>query len=431
MKKLKYILPVILCICLVPICSFANSSSTAAGDGVITSKEEVIYANVSADGTVEKVYAVNVLDIAEEGLITDYGDFSSVENLTNTEKLTLENDIVSFTASQGRFYYRGDMKQAVLPWIFKIEYTLDGQPVSADELSGKNGLLQIKITTDKNESINDGYFENYMLQIQFTLNTENFTDIHASKATIANAGKNKVISFTAMPETSCEFSFSSKVLDFSMPSAQVTALPFSFSFSMPDTSDISEQLTALTDAISGIYSGTSGLKEGLVAITANSDDLTSASASIAEALTDLAANGDELLYGSHEILSGLQQLSENLSQMPQLQQPVLKIEEGFKTFNTGLEEYVRGIKQLATSYTALDVGISQTMNGIGEIETGAEQLWDGTKTLYEQTNDLPQTFQEEIDNLISSYDKSAFDAPSFTSALNTKTESVQFLIKIA
>ena len=61
-----------------------------------------------------------MLDIAEEGLITDYGDFSSVENLTNTEKLTLENDIVSFTASQGRFYYRGDMKQAVLPWIFKI-----------------------------------------------------------------------------------------------------------------------------------------------------------------------------------------------------------------------------------------------------------------------------------------------------------------------
>ncbi|PWM46824.1 MAG: hypothetical protein DBX47_01785 [Clostridiales bacterium] len=429
MRKFKLIIPVLLCLCLIPFASFAEGSQ-ATNEGVLTSKEEVIYANLSADGSIEKVYAVNVLNVEKGGAVFDYGDFSSVENLTNADKLSIEGDKVIAVAEPGRYYYRGNMKAAALPWQFKIEYMLNGESVTASELNDKSGDIQIKIKTNQNTEISGGYFENYMMQIQFTLNTEYFTNIKAEGGTLANAGKNKILSFTVMPESNAELTLSAKVSNFSMPFAQITALPFSFSFTMPDTSDITTQISTLTDAINKINNGASELKNGISTISKNTDDLTSGSASIAEALTDLATKGDELVYASGQILSGINKLSQSLVQMPELQASVSALASGFTNFNNGLSEYVGGVKHLASSYSAIDNGISQTVGGIKKLNGGAAALSDGTKALVDNTKDLPQQFKEKIDSLISSYDKSAFEAPSFTSTKNTQTESVQFLIKI-
>ena len=70
-------------------------------------KEEVIYANLNADGTVKDIYAVNIFG---NGDITDFGDYSSVEILNTTDKITQDGDKITFTSSSDRIYCKGKLK---------------------------------------------------------------------------------------------------------------------------------------------------------------------------------------------------------------------------------------------------------------------------------------------------------------------------------
>ena len=58
------------------------------GNVDIKSREEVIYAVAASDGSINAVYAVNHFAIARAGKLTDYGKFTRVTNLTNTDPLT-------------------------------------------------------------------------------------------------------------------------------------------------------------------------------------------------------------------------------------------------------------------------------------------------------------------------------------------------------
>src|SRR5699024_11870435 len=51
--------------------------------GKISSKDEVVYATLSATGDEQEIYVVNTLDVTKEGKIVDYGSYSSIKNLTN------------------------------------------------------------------------------------------------------------------------------------------------------------------------------------------------------------------------------------------------------------------------------------------------------------------------------------------------------------
>ena len=52
-----------------------------------------------------------------------------------------------------------------------------------------------------------------------------------------------------------------------------------------------------------------------------------------------------------------------------------------------------------------------------------------TDELYQETKDLPDQMEEEINQMISEYDKSDFKPVSFVSVNNEKVYSVQFVIK--
>ena len=106
MKPLRKILPILLAFCLLFVPSFAASASeVSTGDAEIASREEVIYANLAADGTVRQVYAVTALNVSRAGTLTDYGDYSHAVSLTSTDLLRAR---ITPSASRGhrRLYYR-------------------------------------------------------------------------------------------------------------------------------------------------------------------------------------------------------------------------------------------------------------------------------------------------------------------------------------
>ena len=138
MKTNRRVVSIILAVILVgnvtiPVSASENSSS----------KEEVIYIMTEANGTVENV---NVVNIFEGGSITDYGDYSSVKMLTTTDDITQTDDKITFTSTADKVYYQGTLEQVEIPWNISIQYFLDGKEYSADEIAGKSGSLEIKLS---------------------------------------------------------------------------------------------------------------------------------------------------------------------------------------------------------------------------------------------------------------------------------------------
>ena len=122
MTKNKKILPLFLSAAMVsslcaPVTAYANTSE----------KEEVIYINLTAEGSLKDVYAVNIFG---KGDITDYGNYSSVEVLNTTDEITQNGDTITLTTSADRVYYKGTMENAVIPWNISIRYFLDGTEYS-------------------------------------------------------------------------------------------------------------------------------------------------------------------------------------------------------------------------------------------------------------------------------------------------------------
>ena len=125
-----------LCLSFVP-------ASAAGTDGAA---EEVIYAKLDASGAVESAYAVVALNGSAGEEASHYGEYTAVENLTDTSALTYEDGRVSAALPEsGRLYYKGTLESVELPWNIELGYSLDGQAVEPSELGGRSGDLEMTI----------------------------------------------------------------------------------------------------------------------------------------------------------------------------------------------------------------------------------------------------------------------------------------------
>ena len=75
-----------------------------------STKEEVIYANLDASGTVTGVYAVNSFAVQAGDTVTDHGSYTAVRNMTTIDPLKHSGDTVTAAvAEDGKLYYEGTM----------------------------------------------------------------------------------------------------------------------------------------------------------------------------------------------------------------------------------------------------------------------------------------------------------------------------------
>ena len=165
-KKYKKIMAVTMCGAL----AAGMVLSVYADEAAV--KDENVYVNLNGDGSVADVYVVNEYMLDADTDIVDYGEYSSVENLSSEEEIIKKGDKVTVEADQGKFIYQGSLENAVLPWIISISYTLDGKKVTAEELAGADGKLEIHVDIKENPDSDDTFFDNYLMQATVTLNTD-------------------------------------------------------------------------------------------------------------------------------------------------------------------------------------------------------------------------------------------------------------------
>ncbi|WP_240733097.1 YhgE/Pip domain-containing protein [Jeotgalibacillus sp. S-D1] len=368
------------------------------GQGSYTEKSEVVYATLNASGGQGAMYVVNNFTIDEPGKISDYGPYTSVQNLTDPSAIQQKEDRVQFTTEEEEFYYQGDLKGVALPWDFDVAYRLEGKSVKPEDLLGKDGELEIQIDSSKNDKGEELFFENYLLQITLTFDSERYKNIEAPDGTIANAGKNRQVTFTAMPEKEESFTIKTDVSDLEMEAIEIAAVPSSMSIDAPDADDMQKDMTSLSDATAEINYGVGELKNGIAELNNGAASLYDGSAQYQQGINELQGSSAGLVEGSASIQSALQQVNESVqiagsggidvSQFTEL-------ENGLREFAGGLEEIESGLTNLNGQYSQAHQTLDETIKSIPAEPVSEADI----QALYDSGAD-----QEVVDRLVQHYE---------------------------
>lgn len=378
MMRKKYLLLLLAASLLSP--SFLVNAEN--GDGKITSKDEVVYATLTASGDLKEIYVVNTLDIAEAGNVVDYGEFNSVKNLTDLSKLEQESESVQIDAPEGKFYYQGNMaKDTPLPWDVGVSYLLDGQKMDPKKLAGKTGHLAIKIETSANTNVDSVFFENYLLQISLQLPNK-YENIDASAGMVANAGKNKQITFSVMPGEEKTFQVEADVEDFEFQGIELAAVPSSLPIDTSDIANMTDDMGALSDAIGELNKGVGELKDGVAQLNNGAASLRDGSAQYKNGIGQLNGGTSELVQASTSIQEALKTISSSLSGNSE-----------------GMD--LSQLNELPAGLTALAKGLTDTANGLTTLQQSYSQAFG---VLNNVINEIPagQITEQQISGLYQS-----------------------------
>ncbi len=400
LKRLGYsLVSFILIFTMIPTASLAKTD-----DNEDYVKDEVIYANLSASGKIDEMYVVNSFQINQAGQFIDYGSYDNVRNLTDLTDVTIKNDNeVHFQADEA-FYYQGRLDKQPLPWDISITYLLDGKKMDPEDLLGANGELTIQIETRKNEDIDPTFFEYYLLQVNLTLDPLHFKNIIAPKGTEANEGKNKLMTFSVMPDKEEVMIVTTDVRDFKMEPIEMSAVPANIGFESPDTKELSSDMQALSNAIRDINDGVAELEDGASELSKGASELSNGSDQFLNGINELNNSSDQLIKGSDEILNVFKQINQMLGNIPEIpsgiENDLNQIPETLKSLSSELRNVARFVGQLQTEVNSLpditlnENEIEQLIQLLKEINSSVQESDLQTS---EETEEIDEDVEKEIE----------------------------------
>lgn len=319
MKYAKRILSVFLAslfiIGVMPFSAFAASENTP--------KEEVVYVNLNADGSVKEINIVNIFALDNDGQIVDYGKYESLRNMTTTDKIGYSEEIVTIDAKAGKLYYEGKLDRNIMPWNIAIRYYMDGKEYTAEEIAGKSGALKITMKITENADYISNFFEGYALQTSFTLDTKKCSDIHADGATIANIGSNKQLTYTILPNKGADLEITANVTDFEMSGIAINGIKLNLSIEIEDAeiqgkideiigavNDLDDGAGKLNDGAKELNDGTLLLNDKIGELYSGVGALKSGTSDLSNGLGTIISKNKELIDGAYTAFEGLCSASE-------------------------------------------------------------------------------------------------------------------------
>lgn len=172
-----------------PVTAGANPAEGDAG----YSKTQNVMSLANSDGVPGRLYVTNQFTVSRGGDIVDYvagnsGDGSMLAaeyKAVETGKTTQE---------------RVKAGQRVLPWSVSIAYGLNGPQVKPSQIAGASGLVDIRITVEPNAAVSNGYAENSIPVVAFTVPSSVSDDITVGDGmTLMTQGSDMLVSGVGEP----------------------------------------------------------------------------------------------------------------------------------------------------------------------------------------------------------------------------------------
>ena len=333
-----------------------TSVTPAMAETAPSSKEEVIYVNLTSGGSVKDMYAVNIFD---DKNITDYGDYLSVELLNTTDNINQNGDEITFSSSADRVYYKGKMKSTIMPWNISIKYYVDGKEYAPEEAAGKSGKMEIYFKVSKNEAYDGSFYDAYALQASFILDTEIAKNITAADATLANVGNKKQLTYTILPGEGIDTVITADVTDFEMDAASINGIPLNMNIQVNDA-DLMNKVDELLGGIEDLDNGADELNSGV------------------NQLSD--ATRDDLQPGVNQLNDGMKDLNDG----------VLKIQDGLDELNSKSYELTSGSAQILSALNTINSQLNsqEQKDSISQLVSGSAGIKDGITNLTGKLGEL-------------------------------------------
>jgi putative membrane protein len=471
---------------------FASTTFISGAKPENTPKDEVVYGLLDGSGNLESITVVNGFALEKDGSVSDYGDYTSLQNLSSDDQISKSGNFISFAGKAGRVNYQGELQNRQLPWTVVIEYFLNGQPIGPEALDGKSGELKIAIKTSRNALEKGDFFEDFSLQISVPMQMDLCKDIKTTGATIADNGSTRQLSYVVLPGENGSIIINADVADFEMEPITMAGIRMTFDLPL-DIDQIDQDLDQLVsaaekmdngalkllkgakalktgmqkytdgfrqlnskvgelkDGANGLKNGISDLEQGLLSLTNQGASLRSGAQSIQQSVFD-GANAQLAGLGVPTLTpENYKAVLSSLPASPAIDVLINQLDD-ITSFVAGVDEYTLGTTQLAQGASALKEGADDLSGGIGTLADGLQLLYEnaldlnqGLKTFLEGvaayrsgtekfsfgTSEMEKEFGSQLDSLVDRLSNEGEVYESYVSDDNSNVNFVQFVMKTA
>lgn len=278
-------------------------------------KSETVYAILDADGNKEKV-VVNEWLTNKSGAdeISDTSNLKKIENTSGDQKYTKDGDQLTWKANGSDIHYQGTTDEE-LPVNVNVSYYLNGNEVSASEIAGKSGDVEIHFDYDVNRTeVVDGtsVTKPYTMASAVVLDGTHFSNISVSNGKVVNDGNTNMCIGVAFPGLASNIGLGASGI--SIPeSVVVKAHTDNFQIDGTYTAAMSGVLSDInTSGASGVESKVSQLESGLDQLVSASDKLLAGTNELKAGIDQLQAGAGTLKNGTQELATGADQLDKSV-----------------------------------------------------------------------------------------------------------------------
>ena len=346
----------------------------SSGSADSLTKDETTYVIMDADGAEQEI-AVNEWLRNPEKLdtIKDYSTLKDIRNTQGEEQFEKDGKKLTWASKGNDIRYSGTTG-ADLPVSVEVSYYLNGDYVTADEIAGQSGDVEIHFdygvnARDRVVIGGSGYdlTHPYIMASGVLLDNDKFTDIQVSNGRVINEAGKAVCLGIALPGLQADLAISHDMID--IPESVVIKARTS-DFKITGTYTL-----ALTGLLKDFDTSTGD-------VTSKLDELESAFGKLSKASSALVKGSRKVADGAEKLTDGTDQLTDGTS--------VLK--KGSNKLSAGVSKLVKGSKQLAS-------GSDQVKNGAKKAEEGADKLSSGMQEITSHSEELSEgtdTLEENV-----------------------------------
>ncbi|WP_329886739.1 hypothetical protein [Pseudoramibacter faecis] len=406
-----------------------SGTGTVSGAGI--TKEETVYVKTDATGGSPSVTVSDWLkNVDGSGRLADRSDLAGITNLKGNEKFEQNGSSLTWQTKNKDIYYQGKTDKS-LPLSVHISYKLNGKNVTAKDIAGKSGQLEMTIFYN-NTSTTDGIHTPFAVATALNLPAKKFTDVQIDHGTVVADGTNNIVVGLAFPgltenlglsgQTKVQIpetvTITASVKHFAMgptiTSASTDVLEKAGLDKIDSFSDLDKAVNRLENASAQLVAGSLSAKNGSAKLTAGAGTLANGLTTYTGGVATAANGSASLTTGANTLAGGLATLHR---QTPALSQGVARLYGGSQQLVAGYRGdgtsanpgAVKGAANLTKGAADMQSQLSQSLNGT-----------DGTNGL----NSKLAAIQKNITNL-NAQKQSYENSYGSINAVNTKITTLK------
>lgn len=357
-----------------------TSKKEKSGD---TFKDESVYIKADPSGNVTETTVTEWLKNPGNGDVEDETGLSGIKNVKGEESFSQgDGSEIKWKSAGEDIYYQGTSDGA-LPVAVKVSYKLDGKPISAKELNGKSGKVEINIryTNHSGKTVKIGgkkvkMYTPFTMVTAMMLSTDEYKDVEVDNGRVLSDGDKNIVVGLGFPGLQENLNLDESDLDVEIPdSVRITAQVTKASVNPTVTVASAELMNEFSaDDIDSF----DDLEQSL-------DDLKDAAEKLSDGSKDAADGAKKLADGSKELKDGTKKLK---SGSGELADGSKKVADGVSTLNEKSGDLIKGVNSLVDGVNTYTSGVGSLADGSKQVAGGAKQVSDGAAALSSKAPEL-------------------------------------------